>query len=417
MNSVTKTVAGVLFAVLVGCSSLLAQGKLDLPQWRGVDRNGLSAEKGLLKAWPLNGPALAWEAKDLGIGYSGVSVVKGKIYTMGDVDGKSVVMALNEADGSRIWATKVGASGGYGGYEGPRSTPAVAENLVYALNQHGDLLCADAVTGKEVWRKSLTADFGGGTPGWGYAESPLIEGDKVLCSPGGTRGAVVALNRKTGNVVWQSRELADEVHYSSLIPETILGQRQVILFTAKSVAGIAVADGKMLWRADRPGKTAVVPTPVYADNQVFVTSGYGIGCNSFKISKAGDVFKAEQIYANVNMVNHHGGVILLNGNIYGFSDGKGWICQDFKTGGVVWSNPGVGKGSIAYADGLFYVRSEKGKGTVALIEATPRAYVEKGRFDQPDRSKKSSWTHPAIANGRLYIRDQGVLLCYDIKGK
>jgi len=216
---------------------------------------------------------------------------------------------------------------------------------------------------------------------------------------------------------WQSKEFTDGAHYSSLVPETILGQRQVIQLTAASVAGIAVADGRMLWRADRPGKTAVIPTPVYADNQVYVTSGYGIGCNSFKISKGADGFKAEQIYANKNMANHHGGVILLDGHVYGFSDGKGWICQDFKTGEIAWSNPGVGKGSIGYADGHFYIRSEGGKGTVALIEATPKGYVEKGRFDQPDRSNKNSWPHPVVVNGKLYIRDQGVLLCYDAKGR
>ena len=254
-------------------------------------------------------------------------------------------------------------------------------------------------------------------PNWGYAEAPLVEGDKVLCTPGGQKGAVVALNRKTGELLWQSKELTDVAHYSSLIAETVFGQRQVIQLTAASVAGISLADGKMLWRAVRPGKTAVVPTPVYADNQVFVTSGYGLGCNAFKISKGAEGFKAVQIYDNKNMVNHHGGVILFNGHVYGFSDGKGWVCQDFKTGEIAWANPGVGKGSIAYADGCFYIRSQDGNGTVALIEATPKGYVEKGRFDQADRSNKKSWPHPAIVNGKLYLRDQGTLLCYDIKGK
>jgi len=406
-----------LFLAMVGREPLFAESKLDLPQWRGVNRDGISAEKGLLKQLPAEGPKLVWKVQDLGAGYSGVTVVRGKIFTMGDVGGDCVVMALNEVDGKTIWSTKIGPTGGYGGFDGPRGTPTVADNLVYALNQHGDLVCLEAAQGKEVWRKSLTKDFGGSIPSWGYAESPLIEADKVLCTPGGQKGSIVAMNRKTGGPMWQSKEFTDSAHYSSLVPVTIFGQRQVIQLTEKSVVGVSVADGKVLWRADRHGKVAVVPTPVYADNQVFVTSGYGIGCDAFKISKAADGFKAEQVYQNKDMVNHHGGVILLNGYIYGFSDSKGWVCMDFKTGQIAWSNPGVGKGSIAYADGHFYIRSEGGKGSVALIEASTKAYTENGRFDQPDRSNKNSWTHPAIVNGKLYLRDQSTLLCYDIKSK
>lgn len=417
MNNSIKTSVVVALAVLIGVPCILAQGKLDLPQWRGVKRDGLSAEKSLLKQWPATGPTLAWKVASLGSGYSGISVVKGKIYTMGDINGENVVIALNEADGKTLWTTKIAAAGGYGGYEGPRSAPSIAEDLVYVLNQHGDLVCLDAVKGREVWRKSLTQDFGGSVPTWGYAEAPLIEGDKVLCTPGGAKGAVVALKRKTGATAWQSKEFTDAAHYSSLIPETIFGQRQVIQLTPSSVAGIGVADGKMLWRADRAGRVAVVPTPVFGDNQVFVTSGYGVGCNAFKISQAAGGFKAEQVYENKNMVNHHGGVILLNGYVYGFSDSKGWVCMDYKTGEIAWANPGVGKGSIAHADGHFYIRGESGKGQIALIEAGSKAYVEKGRFDQPDRSNRNSWTHPVIVNGKLYIRDQSVLLCYDIAGK
>jgi outer membrane protein assembly factor BamB len=417
MKCTAKMIVGLCLAMLLGGTALEAKSAADWPQWRGVNRDGLSSEKGLLKEWSTNGPALTWKAQDIGSGFSSIAVSKGRIFTMGDIGGESVLLALDEANGKKLWATKSGASGGYGGFDGPRGTPAVSGDLVYALNQHGELLCADAATGKEVWRRSLVADFGGGIPQWGYSESPLVEGDKVFCTPGGQKGTVVALNKKTGELTWQSKELTDAAHYSSLIAETILGQRQVVQLTERSVAGFAVADGKMLWRADRPGKVAVIPAPLYSDNQVYVTSGYGVGCNAFKISKDGDAFKVEQSYANNNMVNHHGGVILLDGKVYGFSDGKGWVCQDLKTGDVVWANPGVGKGSIAYADGHFYIRAEGGKGEIALIEATSAAYVEKGRFGQPDRSDKNSWAHPVIANGKLYIRDQGVLLCFDLKGK
>jgi outer membrane protein assembly factor BamB len=254
-------------------------------------------------------------------------------------------------------------------------------------------------------------------PKWGYSESPLIVDGKLLCTPGGQQGTIMALDAKTGKLLWRTKDYTDIPHHSSMILETLFGQKQAIQLTSASVVGLTIPDGKILWKVVRIGKTAVVPTPVYADNEVFVTSGYNVGCNAFKITKDADGFHAEQIYANTNMVNHHGGVILLDGYVYGFSDSKGWVCLDFKTGEIAWADKGVGKGSIAYADGHFYIRSESGKGDIALIEANPKKYVEKGRFNQVDRSDKKSWTHPVIANGKLYIRDQGVLLCYDVKVK
>jgi outer membrane protein assembly factor BamB len=413
------------FKIGIGVASLLlafslaqAQDRHEWPQWRGADRDGLSKEKGLLKEWPASGPNLLWKTTDLGTGFSGLSVVKGTIFTMGDIDGACQLMAFAEGTGKKLWSTKLGETGGGGGYPGPRCTPAVAGGQVYAIGQFGNLVCVDAATGKEVWRKDLVKDYGGQLPHWGYAESPLVDDGKLYCTPGGNEGAIVALNAKTGATLWRTADFKDSPHYSSMILETVFGQKQVIQFTSASVVGVAVADGKVLWRASREGRTAIVPTPVYADNQVFVTSGYGVGCNAFKISKDGKGFKAEQVYANKDMVNHHGGVILLDGYVYGFSDGsKSWTCMDFMTGQVAWVNKGVDKGAIAYADGHFYIRSQSGKGTVALIEANPKAYTEKGRFDQVDRSDKNSWPHPVIVNGKLYIRDQGVLLCYDVKGK
>jgi outer membrane protein assembly factor BamB len=387
------------------------------PQWRGPNRDDLSTEKGLLTEWPSDGPPLAWKFDGLGAGYSGVAVAKGKVFTMGDVGQESLLIVLDEATGKKLWSLKLGRPGQYGNFYGPRGTPTVDGDFVYALNQHGDLVCAAVATGKEIWRKSLQ-DLGGKPHGWGYAESPLVEGDKVLCTPGGSKGAIAALNKKTGAHMWQSKEFTDGAHYSSLIPATIFGVRQVIQLTAASVAGVGMADGKLLWRADRPGKTAVIPTPIYADNQVYVCSGYGVGCNAFKLTKETAGIKAAEAYATKDMANHHGGVILLDGHLYGFCDNnRKWLCQNFKTGEIVWSHNGVGKGSITYADGHFYLRNESGKGTVALIEASSKSYDEKARFNQPDRSDKNSWPHPVIANGRLYLRDQDVLLCYSVKAK
>lgn len=416
MRAGSKIAIGVV-GLLLTLSHVQAGDLNEWPQWRGADRNDLSKETGLLKEWPAGGPELKWKATELGGGFSGIAVAGGKIFTMGDVDGASQLMAFEEATGKKLWSTKLGAAGGGDGYPGPRGTPTVAGGRVYALGQFGDLLCADAATGNEMWRKNLVKDFGGAQPRWGYAESPLVYDGKLICTPGGQQGTIMALDAKNGDMIWRTKDYTDAPHHSSMILETVFAQKQLIQLTSASVVGVAVADGKVLWRATRPGKTAVVPTPVFADNQVFVTSGYGIGCNAFKISKDANGFKAEQVYANTNMVNHHGGVILLNGYVYGFSDSKGWVCLDFKTGEIAWADKGVGKGALSYADGHFYIRSESGKGAVALIEANPAKYVEKGRFDQADRSDKNSWTHPVIVNGKLYLRDQGSLLCYDVKAK
>ena len=388
----------------------------DWPTWRGPKRDDMSTEKNLLTEWPAGGPELAWKTTGCGSGYSSVSVANGRVFTMGDTPEGSAVRAFEEKSGKPLWVSPILGKPG-GNYEGPRCTPTVDGDSVYALAQFGDFVCLDAATGKERWRKNLGTDFGGKYSGWNYTESPLVDGNLVIFTPGGKKGAIVALDKKTGSLLWQSTEFTDGAHYSSLVPADINGVHQYIQLTAESVAGVDAATGKLLWRAERKGATAVITTPIYANNQVYVTSGYGVGCNAFKITKDASGFKTEELYANKNMANHHGGVILLGDYVYGFSDGKGWVCQEFKSGDMKWNEKGVGKGSIGYADGHFYCRAESGKGVVALIEATPDGYKEMGRFEQPDRSTKNSWPHPVIANGKLYLRDQDVLLCYDVKKK
>ena len=384
----------------------------DWPQWRGPKRDGSSTETGLLKQWPADGPKLLWKASGLGKGFATVAVVGDRIFTAGDIGDSSFVLALNRADGSLLWKAALGKPGG--GPPGPRGSPTVSGDSVYELGQQGDLVCVEAATGKEVWHKQLRKDFGGQCGGWQYSESVLVDGDRVICTPGGGKGTLLALDKKTGEVLWRTTDWKDNAEYSSPLVETIGGIRQYVQFTGQSVAGVATDTGKALWLAQRQGKTATVPTPIYHENHVYVASGYGVGCNLFKITANGGEFTTEQVYANKNMVNHHGGVILIGNHLYGFSDGKGWVCQDFKTGEIAWRNNGVGKGAIAYADGHLYCRSEGSKGTVALVEATPEGYKETGRFDQPDRSGSESWPHPVVVGGRLYLRDQGILLCYDV---
>jgi outer membrane protein assembly factor BamB len=389
----------------------------DWPSWRGPNHDGLSRETGLLKAWPAAGPKLAWKATGVGGGFSSVAVAGNRIYTMGDGPGDLFVHALDRATGKIAWSAKAGQPGGHKGYPGPRSTPTVDGDAVYVLTQNGDLICLDLATGAPRWKKNVETDFGGRMmSGWRWSESPLVDGDKVVVVPGGSQGAVVALNKKTGAMVWRTKELTDAAAYASLVPVEIGGARQYLVFTGASVAGVAAADGKVLWRHDRAGKTAVIPDPVYQDGLVFVTSGYNIGCNLFKISGGGNAFKAEQLYANTGMAVHHGGIVLVGGHVYGGSGRGDLTCMELKSGKVVWMDRSVGKGAITYADGHLYVRSE-GKGEVALVEATPAGYKEKGRFTQPERTTRMAWAHPVIAAGKLYLRDQDNLFCYDVKGK
>lgn len=413
-NHIVLTVAALLAA-----AQPLSAASSDWLQWRGPNRDGLSPDKGLLKAWPKEGPPLLWKATGLGAGFSGVSVAGQRVFTLGDGADANRVLALNRADGKILWSTKLGKAGapGWGGFAGPRATPTVDGNLVFALGQYGEVLCVNAADGKEVWRKHLTTDFGGPLMEWGFSESALVDGDQVLFTPGGPKGTLVALDKKTGDLIWQSAGWTDNAHYSSIILAEIDGVRQYIQLTDRSVAGVAPKDGQLLWKAARKGATAVIPTPLCADGHVYVTSGYGIGCNLFKVAKGSD-FTAAQVYANKVMVNHHGGVVKLGDYLYGHSEGKGWTCQDFKSGQAQWQEKDkLGKGSVLYADGHLYCREEAEQGVVALVEATPSGYVEKGRFAPPNRSGKKSWPHPVIAGGQLYLRDQDVLLCYDVQAK
>lgn len=407
-----------VFGLLVGVLCAVAGRAGDWPQWRGPNRDGKSTETGLLSSWPASGPRLIWKAEGLGGGYATVAVSQARVFTAGEKGRESFVFALGEADGKLIWTARLGKAGapGWGGFAGPRCTPTVDGDRLYSLGQYGELVCLETATGKELWRKDLVADFGGSLPEWGFSESPLIDGDRVLCTPGGKNGAVVALNKKTGDLIWRSKAFTDEAQYSSLVPMTLGTTRSCVQLTMESVAGISLETGDVLWRAPRKGAVAVIPTPVVHQDYVYVTSGYNIGCNLFRVNSTGTGFAVQEIYKNKIVANHHGGVVLVGEHIYGHSDTRGWVCQEFATGREVWSERSkVGKGSILYADGHLYLREEdKGKSNVVLIEATPAGYREKGRFEQPHHSGKEPWPHPVIANGKLYLRDQDILLCYDL---
>jgi outer membrane protein assembly factor BamB len=406
-----------LGAVVALGSSATRSSAADWPQWRGPDRTGISKETGLLKEWPKEGPPLAWKTTDLGGGYSTPSVAEGRIFGMSYRGKDEVVWALEEKTGKEIWATKIATAVQLDRGEGSRCTPTVDGKKLYALGTNGDLVCLDVEKGEKLWAKNLPKDFGGGRPGWGYSESVLIDGDKLVCTPGG-KNTIVALDKTTGETIWKGAvPKADGAHYSSVIAAEIAGQRQYIQFVRGGVVSVGASDGAFLWRYDAPANgTANCSTPIFHDGHVFAASDYGVGGGLVKVTKGDDKFDAAQVYFDKSMKNHHGGLVLVDGFLYG--EGGGQLrCVDFKTDKLGWEERRTGKGSVTYADGHLYFRNEGGKGTIILLEANPTEYVEKGRFDQPERSKNNAWPHPVVANGKLYIRDQGVLLCYDIKKK
>lgn len=407
-----------LFPALL-LSSVLSLQAADWPTFRGgPERTDLSGETGLLKEWPADGPKQAWLNKDVGLGYSGVAVVGGTLYTLGARDAVEYLIAVDTATGKEKWSAEVGALLTNNWGNGPRSSPTVDGGKVYGLGGKGDLVCVNAADGKEVWRASMTA-LGGKIPNWGYCESPLVDGNLVVCTPGGAQGTLVAYDKATGNMVWQSAEWTDNAQYASIVAANHNGARQLIQLTMESFAGVNAKDGKVLWKTAFPGKTAVIPTPIFSAGQVFVAAGYGVGCKSIKIGPGNEV---EELYANTNMVNHHGGVILVDGHLYGYSDKGGWTCMELKSGSVKWTEQAaLKKGAIHCADGKFYLLEEK-TGTVVLIDVSPNGWKERGRFvlspQTTQRSPKGMvWTHPVVSGGKLYLRDQELLFCFDVSGK
>jgi outer membrane protein assembly factor BamB len=394
--------------------------KFDWPQWQGPARNDLSQETGLLKTWPKEGPKLLWKAKDLGAGFVTPSIAAGRVFSMGNIDTAEYVTCRSEKDGGELWKAEVGPVRSEGsGYPGPRCTPTVAGNLLYALGLNGDLVCLTVADGKEQWRKDLVKEFGGHPGGWGYSESPLVDGDKVLVTPGGKKASIVAFDKLKGSLVWTAvaagNKQVDTAAYSSIIAADVHGQRQYIQFMSRGMVGFEADTGKYLWRYNKPANgTANISTPVYHDNFAFASSSYSTGGGLVKLTRDGGKADASEVYFTDKMQNHHGGMVLLDGYLYGETNGH-LACLKFLTGDIVWESNAPGKGSITYADSRLYYRNENGK--IYLIEANPAKYVQDGVFSQPERSKRPAWAHPVVANGRLYIADQDVLLCYDVKQK
>lgn len=397
------------------------------PQWQGPNRDNISPDTGLLKTWPAGGPKLLWTYDKAGMGYSSPAVVGDRFYSQGAWDGQEYVFALDAKTGTKLWECAIGPMLRQNRGDGPRGTPTVDGEFVYSIGGQGDVACVKASNGDKVWVKNMRRELGGTMQsGWGYSESPLVDGDRVVCTPGGKDGTIAALNKKTGEVIWRSTDLTDKAAYSSIVATTIGGVRQYVQMTGDSVSAVAPKDGRLLWRFPRVSRVAAIPTPVCSKDYVYVTSGYGTGCTLLKIKKEGGKFEPEEVYANKNMSNKHDGVVLLDGYVYGYSEGKGWECQDFLSGKIKWLARGkFDKGSVVYAEGHVYCYSQR-DGTLVRIKASPAGWQEDGRMKLPRMSdmprppsqrRDNVWTHPVIANGRLYLRDQDLFFCFDLKAK
>lgn len=400
----------------LACGGLMS-AKADWPRWRGASFDDISTEKTITE-WPKDGPKKVWMNDDVGLGYSGYAIVGDTLYTMGARDAVEYVIAVDVGSGKQKWASEVGALLTNNWGNGPRSTPSVDGGKVYAMSGKGTLVCLNAADGKELWKVSMDA-LGGKVPGWGYTESPLVDGNMVICTPGGGQGTLAAFDKNSGSKVWQSSEWTDPAQYSSILPITHNGTRQLIQLTMQHFAGVNAADGKVLWQVDFPGKTAVIPTPIFSEGQVFVAAGYGVGCKSVKV---GEGNKVEELYSNTDMINHHGGVILHKGYLYGYNDKGGWTCMDFKTGALKWTEKkGLKKGAIHCCNDQLYLLEED-SGTVVLIDASPGGWNERGRFTlSPQTTQRSKsgkiWTHPVVTGGKLFLRDQELLFCFDVAAK
>lgn len=429
-HRVRLTPRGAIWALSAGLLlAASASRSADWPEWRGVRRDGVSTEKGLLKSWPAERPRLLWQMSGMGTGYSSVSIVGGKLYTMGDLPGSSgekrqCVVAFDLATRKRLWATPIGKPHS----DGSRSTPTVKGGMAYVVNTDGDVVCLRVTDGGEVWRRSLERDFGGRMmSSWRYSESPLVDGNRVIVTPGVQSAAVVALDSKTGETIWRCAagdigpNGADGAGYSSTVVAQVGSKRLYVQQYGRGVIGVEASSGRLLWSYNKVAcRTANIMTPIVSDGYVFVSNAYRAGAACLRMTATANGVEAQEVYfiEPRTLQNHHGGLVAVAGYVYG---GHGQnagapTCIELKTGKVMWQtqSPGRGSAAVLYADGRLIFRYENG--LVTLLEASPQRHSQVGSFEQP-RMAGPAWSHPVVLDGKLYLRHNDALLCYDVKAR
>ena len=382
-------------------------------QWRGPNRDGISPETGLLQEWPKFGPPLAWRATGLGNGYSSFSTSGGRLYTLGARGGIEYVIALDRASGKKVWEVQNGRRFENDRGDGPRSTPTVEGDRLYVLGGSGDLTCLENATGKKIWSINIVQKFGGVNPYWGYSESPLIVGDRILVNTGGRKAGIVAVAKADGSTLWQQHN--DGAGYSSPMLMRTGSLAQVIFFTEDRAMAVDPRDGRLLWSYNKANNgTANIATPIVRGTRVFVSSDYGTGGALLDVRAAGNLATANEVYFTRDMRNHHASSVLVGDYLYGFSSSI-LTALAFETGKTVWRDRSVGKGSLVFADNRLYLYSEDS--VVGLADASPDGYRERGRFTLPQQSGLPTWSHPIITDGLLVIRDQDTVYTYNVRAK
>lgn len=427
-NASRSAVLSIL-ALVLALSPLAASPAVaaDWPQWRGPERDGKSPDSGpLMTSWPEGGPPLAWQSSGLGGGFSSLSAVGDRLYTMGDLGDKQHVIALDRSDGKVLWKTAVGPAW-VDQYGGPRGTPTVAGGRVYALSTEGELVCLDAKSGEKVWSRNLPEDFGGRMMSvWKFAESPLVHDGRVIVTPGAPDTGLVALEPATGKVIWRAKlpeigpEGKDGAGYSSVVVSNGGGVEQYVQVMGRGAVGVEAETGRYLWGYNRiANEVANISTPLVDGDHVFVSTGYGTGAALLElVPKDGGGVEAREVYflAADTFQNHHGNMILHRGHVYaGSGHNKGFpMSVELEDGSVAWGpvrNGGSGSAAVSFADGHLYMRYQNG--VMVLVEATPQGYREKGTFEIPE-VRHPSWAHPVIAGGKLYLREQDRLYVYEV---
>ncbi len=415
-----------IFSVIVPLFFTATAQAGDWPTFRGPNRSGVSMETGLLKSWPADGPKLVWKATGTGRGYSSLAIAEGKIFTLGDGttsdDPSEYLLAYDQKTGGFLWKTKTGDPWNDGSidWQSSRGTPSTDGKMVYVVSPQGSLLACDTSNGKEIWRVDFKKDFQGNKgDGWGFSESPLIDGDRLVCTPGGPSATIVALNKSDGTVVWKAAQAGTRgAGHASIVISEIGGQRVYVQLTASGAIGVRASDGTILWDYPIDQTTAVCPTPIIKDDLVFIAAGYRRGGALIRqVPKPEGKVAIEEVFPmKSELCNKHGGVVRLGDYIYADSDDAGIpYCADLLKGEIKWKQRGSGKNSAAMsaADGHLYIHFADG--TMVLAKADPAGYAEVGTFHVPGTGERPSWSHPVIADGKLYLRENNTILCYNIR--